>query len=222
MEAIVGATYTFKTGLIDAINGGFKLTPTIAAGDFKISTPSIGGGALTNLTNLPTESPAGSGIVVVVLTSGEMADGDPVVKWKDQTTPAEWMEGLIHVVSMASSVASRASQSSLDTAATNRYQAKVWLIDDNSGLTDRYMVCWFKNGEPIVAGITSPTIQVIKSEDGTDLVASTALTQIGSTGLYKKDETSNLTVVGAAYVAKVSSTIDAGTRTWYQPIGRDS
>lgn len=103
------------------------------------------------------------------------------------------------------------------------YQAKVDVVDDNAGTTDRYLVAYFKNGQPIVSGITSPTLQVIKASDGTDLVASGALTQIGSTGLYKRDTTTTSRMVdGAGYIAKVEATIDGSTRTWYQPIGRDS
>ncbi len=102
------------------------------------------------------------------------------------------------------------------------YQAKVWMFDDDNNTADRYVVCFFKNGQPITSGITSPTIQVIKASDGSDLVASTALTQVASLGLYRKDEASNRIVDGAAYFAKVQATIDSSTRTWYQPIGRDS
>ena len=69
------------------------------------------------------------------------------------------------------------------------FQAKVWFADDNLGVTDRYTVVFFKNSEPITSGITSPTIQVIKADDGADLLASTALTQVGALGIYKHDET---------------------------------
>lgn len=102
------------------------------------------------------------------------------------------------------------------------YQAKVWVIDDNTGTADRYIVIWYKNGEPIVAGITTPLIQVYKTSDGTDLVASTAMTEIPSTGTYRYTEASNRMVNGASYIAKVSATISGVARTWYQPIGRDS
>jgi hypothetical protein len=102
------------------------------------------------------------------------------------------------------------------------YQAKVDVVDDDGGTNDRYVTAWYKNSQPITSGITSPTIQVIKASDGTDLVASTAMTQIGSTGLYRKDEGTNRLVDGAAYMAKVQATIDGATRTWYQPVGRDS
>ena len=44
-------------------------------------------------------------------------------------------------------------------AEVDSYQGKVWLYDDDAGTTDRYAVAWFKNGEPIFSGITSPTIR---------------------------------------------------------------
>lgn len=102
------------------------------------------------------------------------------------------------------------------------YQAKLWVFDDETNSTDRYVCAFYKDGEPITSGITTPQIQVVKATDGTDLIAATALSQIGSTGLYKKDETTNRMVNGAAYMAKVTATIDGSTRTWYQPVGRDS
>ncbi len=122
----------------------------------------------------------------------------------------------------AAAIANAAIDEATFAADTSKYQAKIWIIDDNNGTTDRYIVAWFKNGEPIFSGITSPTIQVIKESDGTDLVASTAMTEIGSTGLYRYRETSNRIANGAAYVVKVAATIDSATRTWAQPIGRDS
>jgi hypothetical protein len=102
------------------------------------------------------------------------------------------------------------------------YQAKAWLFDDNGGTTDRYVVTWFKNAQPHFTSITSPTIQVIKVADASDLIASTAMTQIGTTGMFRFDEGTNRIVNGVAYVLKVTATIDAATRTWVQPIGRDS
>jgi hypothetical protein len=108
-------------------------------------------------------------------------------------------------------------------ADTDIYAAKVWMTDDNGGTTDGYSVVWKKNGQPVLSGITSPTIQVIKASDGSDLIASTAMTQIGSTGLYKYDATGAARVTsGARYFAKVTATIDGSTRTEVQPISRDS
>ena len=122
----------------------------------------------------------------------------------------------------AAKIAPAAIDEATFAADTAKYQAKVWLFDDNGGSTDRYVTVWYKNGEPIVAGITTPLIQVFAISDGTDLIASTAMTQIGATGTYRKDEATNRIVAGAGYIAKVTATIDSAARTWYQPVGRDS
>ena len=103
------------------------------------------------------------------------------------------------------------------------YQAKIDVVDDNGGTTDRWVALWFKNGVFIQSGITSPTIQVIKASDGTDLIASTAMTEIGSTQTFKYDATGGSRIAsGAAYVAKVTASIDGSTRSWGQVVGRDS
>lgn len=107
-------------------------------------------------------------------------------------------------------------------ADTAKYQAKLWYFDDDANATDRYVACWFKNGQPVTSGITAPSGQVIKAADGADLVPPADMTQVGSTGLYRLNEGSNRVVDGAAYVAKVTANIDGAVRTWFQPVGRDS
>jgi hypothetical protein len=101
------------------------------------------------------------------------------------------------------------------------YHAKVWVVKEST-TTDHYAVAFFKNGQPVTSGITSPTIQVIKASDGTDLIASSALTQVGSTEFYKKDESTNKMTAGQIYIAKVAATIDGSSRGWAQQVGRDS
>lgn len=102
------------------------------------------------------------------------------------------------------------------------YTGKLSIVDDDTGTTDRWVMVWYKNGIPLTAGITSPTIQVVKMSDGTDLVASTAMTQVGSTPFFKKDEVTNRIVNGAAYGAICAATIGGASRTWPQIIGRPS
>jgi len=102
------------------------------------------------------------------------------------------------------------------------YQAKVWFSDDNLNVIDRYTVVFFKNSEPITAGITLPTIQVIQASDGADLIASVALTQVASLGIYKHDESTNRILNGQSYYVKIDATIDGKTRTWYQQVSRDA
>jgi hypothetical protein len=103
------------------------------------------------------------------------------------------------------------------------YAAKVLLFDDNANLADHYVVSWFANNAVLSSGITSPTIQVVKVSDGTDLIAEAAMTQIGAIGRYKYDASGSERITsGAAYLVIVKATIDGSVRTWDQPIGRDS
>lgn len=102
------------------------------------------------------------------------------------------------------------------------YAAQIDFSDDEANSTDEFTVQWFKNGAPVTSGVTSPTIQVIKRADGTDLVASAAMTQIGSTGAYKYDEATNRVTSGEAVVVQVQATIDGATRTWRRMLSRDS
>jgi hypothetical protein len=103
------------------------------------------------------------------------------------------------------------------------YHADIQFTRDQANTQDEWSVTWFKNGVRQTTGITSPTLQLVKRADGTDLKAATTMTQIGSTGSYRLDLTSTDRVtVGEAVLAIASATIDAGTRTFSRLIGRDS
>ncbi len=72
-----------------SVSGSFKANPTIAAGDFKVKQDS---GSLSNLTTLPSVSPAGSVCVRIALSSSEM-NGDVItVVGIDQTATKEWAD----------------------------------------------------------------------------------------------------------------------------------
>jgi len=90
--------------------------------------------------------------------------------------------------------------------------------------TDKYRgVRWIKNGTRLTSGVTSPTIQVIDTDDGTDLIAETAMTEAGSSELFKYDATgSEVTTAGAAYRAVFTATIDGATRTYEKGFVRTS
>lgn len=109
-----------------------------------------------------------------------------------------------------------------DTAALNVdiYTAVIEAVLDATNTDDEYSVRWRKNGVNVTSGITSPTIQVIKY-DGTDLIASTAMTQIGSTGAYKYSEGTNRIATGQNYEVKCTATIDSATRTFSKFVARD-
>lgn len=106
------------------------------------------------------------------------------------------------------------------TASYDLYHATIDFVKDSTN--DEYTIRWFKNGVRQTSGITSPTIQVVKRSDGTDLVASTAMTQVGSTGAYKYDEGTNRTTAGESYEVVVAATIDGSSRTFSRLVGRDS
>lgn len=102
------------------------------------------------------------------------------------------------------------------------YHADIEFTSDGINTQDEYTVTWFKNGIRITSGITLPTIQVIRRSNGADLVASSAMTQIGSTGSYKYDEPTNRVTAGEAVVVVVAATIDSGSRAYANVVSRDS
>lgn len=102
------------------------------------------------------------------------------------------------------------------------YHADIQLTKDDANSVDEYTVSWFKNGIVQTSGITVPTIEVIKRADGSDLITSTAMTQIGTTGGYKYDEAMHRVTAGEAVLATVTATIGAATRTFRKVITRDS
>jgi hypothetical protein len=110
-----------------------------------------------------------------------------------------------------------------ESAAHDIYHADIQLDIDTSNSRDEYTIIWYRNGIRQTSGITSPTIQVIKRSDGSDLIASTAMSQIASTGLYKYDATTTARqTAGEAYVVVVTASINSATREWSRVIGRDS
>lgn len=66
----------------------FKVNPTIASGDFKVS---IDGGAFANLATLPVVTPSGGRSVQIDLSSSEMTGANIVVQCVD-AAGAEWCD----------------------------------------------------------------------------------------------------------------------------------
>jgi len=72
----------------------FKSSPTIAAGDFKVTTDA---GGLGNLGTIPAVSPAATVLVLVTLSAAEM-NGDVItVVGIDQTNPKEWCDFVLSI-----------------------------------------------------------------------------------------------------------------------------
>lgn len=83
-----GVAAQFPISLVSAADPQtFQANPTLAVGDVKVSKD---GGARTNITTLPTVSPAGSTDVVVVLSASEMDCDMLVVEFID-AAGAEWL-----------------------------------------------------------------------------------------------------------------------------------
>ena len=103
------------------------------------------------------------------------------------------------------------------------YHARVDLTIDTSNTQDEYTVQWYLNGAPVTSGVTVPTIQVINRVDGSDLIGSTAMAQIGTTAAYKYDATgAERMTAGEAVLIEVTATIGGSTRTWREVLSRDS
>lgn len=87
--------FLIRIALEDYANpGNFKSNPTIAAGDFKVTTDAAG---LGNLGTLPSVSPASTVLVLITLSASEM-NGDVItVVGIDQTSPKEWSDFVLSI-----------------------------------------------------------------------------------------------------------------------------
>jgi len=92
------AEYIMYIGLPDSSDTKlFKASPTIAAGDFKVSTD---GGALGNLTSLPTVTPSGGKMVKITLSASEM-NGDNVTLVASDAAGDEWADVMMNIQTSA-------------------------------------------------------------------------------------------------------------------------
>lgn len=92
------AAFIMYVALEDQANAGlFKASPTLAAGDFKVS---LDGGSLTNLATLPTNTPAASTMVKISLSAAEM-NADNVTVVCSDGSGAEWYDLVINLQTAA-------------------------------------------------------------------------------------------------------------------------
>ena len=119
--------FKFYVGLIDQSNTKlFKANPTIASGDFKVSTD---GGAFANLTTLPSANPASGRAVMIDLSASEM-NGDNVVVQCVDASGAEWCDLIVNLSTVARQI------DDLAYPATSGRS----MVVDASGLVDANMV----------------------------------------------------------------------------------
>lgn len=85
--------YRFTLSLFARSGNQIKTVPTLAAGDVKVSKDN---GATANITTLPAETPASSGILQVDLSATEMTADLVTVIFRD-AAGAEWNDVAIHL-----------------------------------------------------------------------------------------------------------------------------
>lgn len=79
--------------LVDRGTGQYKVSPTLAAGDFKIEKD---GGAAANLATLPSVEPAAGSSIVIPFSAAEMQCKQAVVRMVD-AAGAQWNDDCIHI-----------------------------------------------------------------------------------------------------------------------------
>lgn len=162
---------------------------------------------LTNLTgHVPQTADHTAAIAAAQADLDSLTDDGVNVLSIEDTDATDYFDAMAAVITL-----------SLDV-----YHAAIELTVDDANSQDEYTITWFKNGVRVTSGITDPTIQVVKRADGTDLIASATPTEIGSTGSYKHDETTNRLTAGEAALCIVGATIDGSARSFEDIVGRDS
>lgn len=142
-------------------------------------------------------------------------------------SPAWQIGNASHVGTLPGSTAQIVADLALVKAKTDIishvYYADIFFNRDSLNNRDEYTVPWYKSGDPVTSGITSPKIQVINRSDGTSLIPPTDMVQVGSSGVWKHDtgSTDRLTK-GEAAIAMATATIDGASRTWTRVVGRDA
>lgn len=107
-----GSAFIFYVSLVDQSNTKlFKSSPTLAAGDVKVS---IDGGALADLATLPTVTPAAGRRVKVSLSGAEMT-GDNIGVLFSDASGAEWCDLFVNIQTSARQIDDLASQASVNT-----------------------------------------------------------------------------------------------------------
>jgi len=201
-------------------------TPVTTSGVYDKSGYSLAGSittldGLNNLSASQVWSNATRNLTHAVDVTGIIANRIDVTLSTRQPSGTVTLAPVVHTGATIPTITNVSNGVTLATS-EDIYYSDIQFTKDGTNSKDEYTVSWFKNGTPITTGITSPQIQVIKRTDGTDLVAITSLTQIGSSAVYKYDETTNRTTNGEAYIVQVTATIDSGTRTWRRLVARDA
>ena len=147
---VFNTAYSFYVSLADALDPStFRVNPTIALGDFKIS---IDGSAFTNLTNTPVTDPVGGIAVLVTLTDAEM-DGEKVNIQAIDAAGDEWEEVLISI-----DVPTASTETINDIQEGDRVESNVSLRINRKGTTDPVL------DKSITGSLLSPSVSLQTKE----------------------------------------------------------
>ena len=191
--------FKFYIGLVDQSNTKLlKANPTIAAGDFKVSTD---GGAFANLTTLPSANPASGRAIMVDLSASEM-NGDNIVFQGVDAAGAEWCDILVNIQTSARQV------DDLSYPATSGRS----MVVDAAGLVDANMV---KAG-PSGSGTAQTAGDIIGDTNDIQARLPAALTaggNIKADALAVNGDTTSAVNLAKATRSNCRGTVDAGAST---------
>ena len=101
VPAKINTEFIFYASVVSQANTKImQVNPTIAAGDFKVST---NGGALGNLTTIPAVTPASSAMIKFTLSAAEM-NGDNVTVVGIDAAGSEWCDLVVNIQTAANQV----------------------------------------------------------------------------------------------------------------------
>jgi hypothetical protein len=87
--------FLIRIALVDASDPrSFKISPTIAAGDFQVDKDGAG---FSNLATLPSVSPSSTCAVLITLSATEMNADVVTLRCVDQTNPKEWCDYFLSI-----------------------------------------------------------------------------------------------------------------------------
>lgn len=150
----------------------FKAAPVIASGDWKVSKD---GGALANLTTLPTVEPSGGVMVKISLSATEM-DADNVTVVGIDASGAEWASVVLNIATVANRIDDLAADiaavaTNVDPIRTGTLQGGAIsgvTLDTGANATDDYYV---GNWVRILSGTGAGQVRLIYDYTGATKVA---------------------------------------------------
>lgn len=185
------------------------------------STSAVKAGRTGDAANLTARVSINGGAAATLAdTSASEIDSTNLPGWYQWDLSAAETNGNILVFRVTSSTANTHPHLEKVYTSPPAYFIDVAYRRDESNVRDEYDVRFYDGAEEITGGISSANI-VVKKRDGTDLVASTALTNVAGSAVWQLNESTNRQTAGDTYAVMVTATIDGVSRTLYASVGRD-